>query len=216
MIGVNYYGDFMKAYLYLLNTLADWEIGYLTSEINSGRFLDKTKTPAALVKFGNTLEPIKTMGGITITPDESIDNITFHEDDLLILPGGDIWLEDSNNKVLNLVADVINKNVIIAGICGATMALAQKGLLNNRKHTSNNKELLKMTCPEYSGEKFYINQPAVADDNLITASGLAALEFSYEVLKRTNLMKTETLEAWYQLYKTKEAKYFYALMESLK
>ncbi len=216
MTGVSYYGDFMKVYLYVLNTLADWEIGHLTAEMNSGRFLDKTKAPVTLVKFGNTLEPIKTMGGIAITPDEVIDNIKLQEGDLLILPGADTWLEDSNNKILNLVADVINKNVIIAAICGATMALAQNGLLNNRKHTSNDKEFLKMTCPEYSGDKFYINQPVVSDDNLITASGLAALEFSYEVFKKTNLMKTETLEAWYQLYKTKEAKYFYALMESLK
>ena len=111
---------------------------------------------------------------------------------------------------------MINKNVIVAAICGATIALAQKGLLNNRKHTSNGIELLKMTCPGYSGEKFYLNQPVVADNNLITATGLAALEFSYEVFKKTNLMKTETLEAWYQLHNTMEAKYFFALMESLK
>jgi putative intracellular protease/amidase len=206
----------MKVYLYVLNTLADWEIGYLTAEINSGRFLDKTKTPVNLIKLGNTLEPIKTMGGITITPDESIDNITLQEGDLLILPGADTWLEESNNKILNLVSDVINKNVIIAAICGATMALAQKGLLNNRKHTSNDKEFLKTICPGYSGENFYLNQPVVADNNLITATGLAALEFSYEVLKKTYLMKTETLESWYQLHKTQEGKYFYSLMESLK
>ncbi len=206
----------MNVYLYVLNTLADWEIGYLTAEINSGRFLDKTKTPVNLIKIGNTLEPIKTMGGITITPDKCIDKITFHEKDLLILPGAETWLEESNNKILNLVSDVINKNVIIAAICGATMALAQKGLLDNRKHTSNAKELLKMTCPEYAGDKFYLNQPVVVDNNLITATGLAALEFSYEVLKKTNLMKPATLEAWYQLYKTQETKYFFSLMESLK
>ena len=206
----------MNIYLYVLNTLADWEIGYLTAEINSGRFLDKTKTPVKIIKFGNTLESIKTMGGISITPDECIDNIILHENDLLILPGAEIWLEKSNDKILNLVSDVINKNVIIAAICGATMALAQKGLLNNRKHTSNDKEFLKMICPGYSGEKFYLNLPAVADDNLITASGVAALEFSYEVLKKTNLMKPATLESWYQLYKTQEGKYFYSLMETLK
>lgn len=206
----------MNVYLYVLNTLADWEIGYLTAEINSGRFLDKTKAPVKLIKFGNTLEPIKTMGGISITPNESIDNIKLQKGDLLILPGADTWLEESNIKILNLVADVINTNVIIAAICGATMALAQKGLLNNRKHTSNAKELLKMTSPEYAGEKFYLDQPVVVDDNLITATGLAALEFSYKVLKKTNLMKPATLEAWYQLYKTQETKYFFSLMESLK
>ena len=205
----------MKAYIYVLNTLADWEIGYLTAELNSGRYLDKKKPPVELIKIGNTTEPIKTMGGIKITPDENIDNIKFKEDDLLILPGADTWTEEENKKIIDIVSSIINEKVIIAAVCGATVALANKGILNNRKHTSNDIEVLKMFCPEYTGENFYLNQPAVTDDNLITASGIAPLEFSYEVLKRTNLMKTETLEAWYQLYKTKESKYFYALMESI-
>lgn len=205
----------MKAYIYLLNTLADWEIGYLTAELNSGRYLDKTRPPVELIKIGNTTEPIKTMGGITITPDENIDNIKFEENDLLILPGADTWTEEENKKIIDIVSSIINEKVIIAAVCGATVALANKGILNNRKHTSNDIEVLKMFCPEYAGENFYLNQPAVTDDNLITASGLAPLEFSYEILKRTNLMKTETLEAWYQLYKTNEPKYFYALMESI-
>ncbi len=205
----------MKVYIYILNTLADWEIGYLTAELNSGRFLDKTRPPVELIKIGNTTEPIKTMGGITITPDENIDNIKFEEDDLLILPGADTWTEEQNKKIIDIVSSIIDEKVIIAAVCGATIALANKGILNNRKHTSNDLEVLKMFCPEYTGENFYLNQPAVTDDNLITASGIAPLEFSYEVLKRTNLMKTETLEAWYQLYRTKESKYFYALMESV-
>jgi putative intracellular protease/amidase len=205
----------MKVYIYILNTLADWEIGYLTAELNSGRYLDKTRPPVELIKIGNTTEPIKTMGGITITPDENIDNIKFEEDDLLILPGADTWTEEENKKIIDIVSSIINEKVIIAAVCGATVALANKGILNNRKHTSNDIEFLKMFCPEYTGENFYLNQPAVTDDNLITASGIAPLEFSYEILKRTNLMKTETLEAWYQLYKTKESKYFYALMESI-
>lgn len=205
----------MKAYLYVLNTLSDWEIGHLTAELNSGRYLDKTKAPVKLVKIGNTPEPVQTMGGITITPDESIDTVTFEKGDLVILPGADTWPEQENKKVLDVVSNV-DHNVIVAAICGATMALAEKGILNNRKHTSNDLGFLKMTCPGYTGEKHYLHQPAVVDDNLITATGIAPLEFSYEVFKKTDLMKPETLEAWYQLYKTKEAKYFYALMESLK
>ena len=205
----------MKVYIYILNTLADWEIGYLTAELNSGRYLDKTRPPVEIITIGNTTEPIKTMGGITITPDENIDNIKFEEDDLLILPGADTWTEEENKKIIDIVSSIINEKVIIAAVCGATIALANRGILNNRKHTSNDIEVLKMFCPEYIGENFYLNQPAVTDDNLITASGIAPLEFSYEILKRTNLMKTETLEAWYQLYKTKESMYFYALMESI-
>jgi hypothetical protein len=31
----------MNIFIYVLDTLADWEIGYLTAEINSGRYLRK-------------------------------------------------------------------------------------------------------------------------------------------------------------------------------
>lgn len=205
----------MKAYLYVLNTLADWEVGYITAELNTGRFFDRTKTPVDFVKIGNTTQPIETMGGISITPSASIDSITFNEGDLLILPGADAWFEGGNEKVASLVPDLLKQKVTVAAICGATVALAKHGILNDRKHTSNDKELLKAICPEYAGEKLYLNQPVVANDYLITATGLAPLEFSYEVFKAANMMKPDTLEAWYKLYSTRDAKYFYALMGSL-
>ena len=206
----------MKAFLYILDTLADWEIGYIIAELNSGRFFNKTKTPVNLIKIGDTTKPIKTIGGIIITPNENINNIVFNKSDILILPGADTWFEDSNKKIMNLIPELLDQNVTIAAICGATLALAKNGILNTRKHTSNDKEFLKMSCPEYSGEELYLNQPAVTDGNLITATGLAPLEFSYEVFKKINIMNPETLEAWYQLNKTREAKYFYTLVESLK
>lgn len=203
-------------YIYVLDTLADWEIGYITAELNSGRFLDKSKEKLALIKIGNTLDPIKTMGGMTIIPDKVISNIEFQEGDLLILPGADTWMDEKNQKILKIAAEVIDKKVIVAAICGATMALAQNGLLDNRKHTSIDKEFLKMTCPGYSGSDYYIDAPVVVDDNLITATGLAPLEFSYEIFKTIDVMKETTLEAWYQLYRTREGKYFHILMESIK
>jgi len=205
-----------NCYVYILDTLADWEIGFIIAELNSGRYLDKSKEKISLIKIGNSINPITTMGGITITPDKDIADVEFKEDDLLILPGADTWMDENNQKILDIVAEVINKKVVIAAICGATIALAQKGLLNNRKHTSNDKDYLKMVCPNYSGNNYYINTPVVVDDNLITATGLASLEFSYEVFKRSGVMKENTSEAWYQLFKTREAKYFYNLMDSIK
>lgn len=205
-----------NCYVYILDTLSDWEIGFIIAELNSGRFLDKNKEKISLIKAGNTLKPITTMGGITITPDKDIADVEFKKDDLLILPGADTWMDEKNQKVLNIAAEMINKKVIVAAICGATIALAQKGLLNNRKHTSNDKEFLKMSCPNYTGSNYYINSPVAVDDNLITATGLASLEFSYEIFKRIGVMKAKTAEAWYQLHKTREEKYFYILMESIK
>ena len=42
---------------------------------------------------------------------------------------------------------------------------------------------------------------AVSDDNLITASAFAALEFSYEVFKRTGVKKAQTAEAGRTIWK---------------
>ncbi len=202
-------------YIYVLDTLADWEIAFITAELNSGRFLDKSKGKIKLVKIGNSLSPIKTMGGITIVPDAEVSSIEFREGDLLILPGADTWMDAQHQKILNIASNILNQKVIIAAICGASIALARTGILNNRKHTSNDKSLLRMICPEYSGSDYYLDELVVVDDNLITATGLAPLEFSYNVFKSAKLMTSATVEAWYQLYKTKEAKYFFALMESI-
>ena len=207
--------DNRTCYLYALNTLADWEIGFITAELKSGRYISKN-IKYNLTIIGNSLEPVETMGGILLAPEKSVEEIDFRKGDLLILPGADTWQEDSNKKILAMLPDLLKKDVIVAAICGATAALAQTGLLDNRKHTSIAKEYLKMVCPGYNGSSLYIESPAVVDGNLITATGLAPLEFSYEIFRKVNAMKEDTLEAWYQLYRTKEPKYFYSLMESLK
>ncbi len=207
--------DWRNCYLYVLNTLADWEIGFITAELVSRRYISKNKK-FELITAGNTVKSIKTMGGITITPEKSVEDIEFNEGDLLVLPGADTWMEDENRRILSMIPGLLEKRVIVGAICGATIALAQTGLLNNRKHTSNSKEFLKMTCPGYRGSSLYRDKPVVVDENLITATGLAPLEFSSEIFRKINAMKEDTLEAWYQLYITREPKYFYSLMESLK
>ncbi len=203
-----------NCWLYVLNTLADWEVGYLTAELNSGRYLSRERS-IVLKTAGSSLDAVVTMGGLKISPDEMISNIDFKEGDLLILPGGDTWMEAGNQKVLSMVPGLLEKGVIVAAICGATIALAQTGVFDDKEHTSNDKGYLKMVCPEYKGEALYKEQPVAVDGNLITATGIAPLEFAREVLRKTGAMKEETLEPWYQLYRTKEAKYFFSLMESL-
>ncbi len=205
----------MKVYLYLLNTLSDWEIGYLTAELNTGRFFKDKNKPVSISKLSNDFEPKKTMGGIEIRPDEIVENVTFQANDIIILPGADTWLDEQNQKILNMIENLIAQNVTVAAICGATIALANFGILDCRQHTSNDKDFLKMFCPKYSGSQFYVNKPAVTDNNLITASGLAPLEFSYEVFLKSGLFKKQTLEAWYGLHSTKKPEYFSDLMASM-
>ena len=206
----------MNVFVYVLNTLADWEIGYLTAEINSGRYIKKSIEKPKIVKVAKNMDTIKTMGGIEITPDITVKEIKIQKNDLLILPGADTWLTENNEEILNFIKNNMGKDITIAAICGAAIAMAYNGLLNEVKHTSENLDLLKMTCPNYNGEKNYYDIPAVVDSNIITASGLAPLEFTYEIFKKMNIMENNTVEAWYNLFKTREGKYYFELMNSIK
>ena len=87
----------------------------------------------------------------------------------------------------------IEQIINVAAICGATLGLANVGALDNKKHTSNDKALLKQVCKNYKGEHLYEDTPAVRDGNLITATGIAPLEFTFGVLKLLNVFGEDTL-----------------------
>jgi putative intracellular protease/amidase len=203
------------AYLYVLDTMADWETGFLVAELNTGRAFKKDAEKYTVKTVGLTKETIMTMGGIRITPDLSINELTTDNAGVLILPGGDTWLEPIHHPLISKVKEFLDAGVLVAAICGATMGLANAGILDNRAHTSNDLGFLKSVCPNYTGESFYRDEPAVIGDNVITATGVAPLDFAREVLRGLNIFSPQTLEAWYSLYTTHESQYFYALMESL-
>lgn len=205
-----------KVYLYVFDTMSDWEVGYLIAELNSGRYFKKELVPLEVVTVGIDKNPVTTMGGLKILPEISINECTVKSTDVIVLPGGDTWIEKIHAPILETVSRCLKEGTVVAAICGATLGLARMGLLDSRSHTSNNLEYLKMICPDYNGEKYYEIKPAVTDGNLITASGIAPLEFTMEVLKVLDVIAPETLLSWFNLYQTQEPKYFYELMNSLK
>ena len=202
-------------YLYVLDTMADWEIGYLTAELNSGRYFKKGLQPSKIVTVGNDMSPVTTKGGLKILPDVKLSECSVKSADALILPGGDTWKDTIHDPVIKMVQQCFEESIVVAAICGATIGLAKNGLLDSRWHTSNDLEYLKMVCPEYTGEKYYRSEPVVTDGKVITASGAAALEFTLHVLKALDVFSSQTLDSWYNLNKTQEPKYFYELMNSM-
>lgn len=204
-----------KVYLYVFDTMADWEIGYLMAELNTGRYFKKGLEPLEVMTVGIDRSPVTTMGGITILPTMAVAECHLKSMDVLILPGGNTWLESIHEPVLNKVLKALNEDVIVAAICGATFGLAKLGLLDRRHHTSNDLEYLKMLCPHYMGDEHFKQKPAVTEGNLVTASGIAPLDFAYHVLRLLDVFTPETLHAWYKLYETQEKKYFYELMTSI-
>jgi putative intracellular protease/amidase len=202
-------------YLYTLNMLADWEPGFALAELNSGQYFKHPGQRYQVKTFSLTRDPIVTMGGLTVVPDLTVDEVTPEGAALLVLPGSDAWLEPQHAPVIAKAEEFLRVGKPVGAICGATSALANAGLLNNRPHTSNDLEFLKATCPGYTGSAHYRTEPAVTDGNLITANGVAPLEFAYYILKKLDVFSEDTLEAWYQLYLTHKPEYFYKLMQSL-
>ena len=204
-----------NVYLYVFDTMSDWEVGYLIAELNSGRYFKKELAPLEVVTVGIDKNPVTTMGGVKILPSISIEECILESTDVVILPGGNTWLEAIHEPILKKVSKSINEGAVVAAICGATVGLAKMGLLDSRRHTSNDLEYMKMICPNYCGEKYYEMEPAVTDRNLVTASGIAPLEFAMHVLKVLDVLAPETLHSWFNLYKTHEPKYFFELMNSI-
>jgi hypothetical protein len=55
--------------------------------------------------------------------------------------------------------------------------------------------------PNYGDEEFYVEELAVTDRNLITASGLGCVEFAREVIKRLNLYSEADTRIWFEMFK---------------
>ena len=205
----------ITVYIYLLSTLADWEIGPVSAELNSRRFF-KSNAPELIVKtVALSKEPVKTMGGLTLIPDCTIDEIELSEKTVLILPGANTWGEAENAQIIQKASDLLSKGGTVCAICGATVALANAGLLNERPHTSNGKGFLEMFCPDYKGQKFYIDQGAVKDGNLITGSATGSLLWAKLIIEKLDVFKPETLEAWYAYFSTGKQEHFFAMMQSV-
>ena len=204
-------------YLYVLDTMADWEIGYLTAELHSGRYFKDGIKPYKVVTVGVQKIPVTTMGGLRITPDIIIRDCIPENENIaaLILPGGDTWLEAVHEPILNKAKEFLDIGITVGAICGATVGFAKAGFLDTVPHTSNSLDYLKQVCPDYKGEEFYRQEAAVAFGGMITATGNAPLEFAYRVLQTLEVFSPATLEAWYRLNSTRSEIYFYELMKSL-
>lgn len=197
-------------HLFVFDTLADWEPGFAIAGINKPAF--QTQPGQYGVKtVGLTLSPVKTMGGVTILPDMTLDQLEPAESAMLILPGGDTWDKGQNSEATQKAKDFLATSVPVAAICGATAGLARSGILNDKRHTSNAAEYLQAT--NYQGAALYQDEPAVTDGNVITAGATASLDFAYHIFKMLDLYPTETLEAWYGLFKTGDPAYFFKLLE---
>lgn len=196
-------------HLALYDTLADWEYGHAVAHLRNPQW-QKRPGHVTVATVAASPDPVTTMGGLRIVPDLTLDRLHPRDSAMLILPGNDIWNTDAFTPFTRAAARFLDAGVPVAAICGATGGLAAAGLLDDRAHTSNAAEFLQSTG--YRGAARYVDEPAVIDGDLITASGIAPVEFARAILERLDVYEPDVLDAWYRLYGHRDPAGFHTLV----
>lgn len=183
-----------NVYIFLFDGFADWEIAYLMPELRKSNEIN-------LKTFTIDGSLVTSMGGLKISPDISLSEVRASDKALLVLPGGNAWEKGEVNGIDYLVKNFYENHGTLAAICAAPTHLAEKGFLEDVKHTSNDLNYLKAIAPHYKGEDNYQSELVVTDKNIITASGISSLEFAREIFRKVNLYDEKIIEKWYQLFK---------------
>lgn len=183
-------------YLLAVDGFADWEPAHAVAELRRhGQYRVETA--------GFTMDPVQSMGGIRLLPSAVISAVNPADVAAFILPGGDRWERAPVEPELRALLERLDvADVPIAAICAATVAIASIGLLRGRRHTSNGLAYLQSHVPGYSDAAGYVDAPAVRDRKLITASGLADVEFARELLEELDVLTPADRELWAGIFRS--------------
>lgn len=174
---------------------ADWEPSYALAQL-------RHTGAAQVITVGLSHHPVRSMGGLTVAPDVTVEQVAPEQVRMFILPGGDQWETSTvDTRLVELLEACQARGTPIAAICAATVGITRAGLLHGRAHTSNGLAYLQQQVPEYRFEQDYVDQLAVRDRGLITASGLGAVEFAKEIFAELEVFSEGDLELWYRLFK---------------
>lgn len=174
---------------------ADWEPAHTLAELRrSGN--------RSVVIVGFDTEPITSMGGLRVVPDRKLSEVRATDVEIFLLPGGDFW-EGAYPRagIEGKLKELVSANVPVAAICAGTLAVARAGLLDTRRHISNMPGYIGEHVSEYSGATSYEQVPAVTDRGVITASGLAPIEFALEIFRELKIFSAEDEQLWFEMFK---------------
>jgi putative intracellular protease/amidase len=183
-------------YLLVVPGFADWEPAHALAEL-------RRHGGYRVEVVGLTMAPVESMGGLTVYPRRSIADVDLADVAVFILPGGDRWQSSAlEPELASLLRELDSAGIPLAAICGATVAVARAGLLRGRRHTSNGRAYLQQHVPDYAGGAEYVEAPAVRDRGLITASGLADVEFATELFNELEVLSESDRALWTDLYRS--------------
>ncbi len=183
-------------YLLVVPGFADWEPAHAVAELRRhGHYRVEV--------VGLSTDAVLSMGGVTVQPTRTLADVDPADVAVFILPGGDRWEQQPLEPEITTLLNVLDEHrVPIAAICAATTAVARAGLLRGRRHTSNGLNYLEQQVSTYTDRGAYVDAPAVRDQGLITASGLADVEFASEIMAELGVLSTDDRALWTRLFRS--------------
>ena len=182
-------------YFFVFDGFADWEAALALCEIRRpGDYRLRT--------VGLDRRPVRSMGGLTVLPDVSLDEIDGDRAVLMILPGGTSWERGEIEPVSAVLRRLHAGGATVGALCSGVVALAYAGLLDTRRHAGNYAGHIETYVPDYAGAAHYdADVLAVTDDGVITAGGVGTVEFAREVIRALDLYDERDSATWYRLFK---------------
>ena len=177
--------DQRAIYVIIFDGFADWEPAHALAELR--RWGKRT-----IRTVGFTGTPVVSMGGLRVTPELELASVRPEDVELLILPGGDLWQSGDypRSAMEALITALLAAETPVAAICAGTLVL-----------TSNMRNYLPTYATEYSGAAQYVDSPAVRDRHVITASGLAAVDFARAIFAELGMFSEKNEALWFEMFK---------------
>lgn len=183
-------------YLLVVPGFADWEPAHALAEL-------RRHGGYCVEVVGLTTAPVESMGGLMVQPSRTLAEVDPADVAVFIVPGADRWERSPMEPELTTLLHRLDAaGTPLAAICGATVAIVRAGLLRGRRHTSNGRAYLEKQVPDYGAGADYVEAPAVRDRGLITASGLADVEFAAELMGELEVLTEKGRRTWTEIFRT--------------
>jgi putative intracellular protease/amidase len=176
-----------KIFIFIYNDMADFEITFVTHLLGA----DAGKEIITIAYENNI---VKSKSGVEYKPKITVKEALNEEVEGLIIPGG--WNGEVREELVELIQFLNKKNKLISAICAGPRFLAKAGILDEVKYTTSIIQWTEEHKKNFNEEdpfprENFVAKRVVRDKNIITAEGIAFIDFAIEICDYFNLFDDE-------------------------
>ena len=176
-----------KVLVFIYEEMADFEITFVTHLLGA----DAGKE---IVTIAYEDKLIKSKSGVIYKPSRLIKDVLEEEVEGLRIPGG--WNGEIRPELIELIQGLNAKGKLLGAICAGPRFLAKAGVLDNVKYTTSIAQWTEKHVEQFKeNDPFprenFVFQRVIRDGNIITAQGVAFVDFAIEVCDWFSLFDDE-------------------------